>query len=308
MELRDLHTFVTVASLLNFNQSAKALHTAQSTVSVRIRVLEEELRTRLFDRLGRKVVLTPAGVKLLKFARKMVEIEEEARTSVGEESTAGVLTLRVPESLSVWRLPAVLRAYRKRCPKVRLRLLPCISGGLTEDLRQGVTDVSFVLAYEVVSRDMQSEFMGSEELVLVAAPDHPLCGKTRVGPEDLADHTLILSSSDCSYRRSFEAYLADAGRNPLVQMECDSVASAISYARAGLGLTILPKIAVRSEIDSGVLRILPLVEGPFETGALMLWHRDKWLSPTLLAFMDACRGHLYANRVRTPSPRRSRPG
>ena len=85
METRDLKTFVTVASLLNFNQASKVLHTAQSTVSVRIHALEQELKTRLFDRLGRRIVLTAAGERLLEYARKMLAVEEEARAWVGGE-------------------------------------------------------------------------------------------------------------------------------------------------------------------------------------------------------------------------------
>lgn len=295
MELRDLRTFVTVASLLNFNQAGRALNAAQSTVSVRIKALEEELGVRLFDRLGRRVLLTEAGERLLAYGRKMVELEEEARLDVaGEAAARAVLTVRMPETLCVRRLPGVLGSFRAARPGSRLRLLPCAVGALAEDLRRGVTDLGFVLANEVLSRDMRSEFLGAEELVLAAAPGHPLAAARKVGPRELAGQPLLFSTSDCSYRRILEGIVAQAGSEPLPAVECGSVEAVKRYAAEGLGVTILPLEAARAELAAGTLAALPWSEGPLEAAVLMLWHRDKWISPALGDFMDLCRARLMA--------------
>jgi DNA-binding transcriptional LysR family regulator len=293
MELRDLKTFVTVASLLNFNRAGKALHAAQSTVSVRIQTLEEELGVRLFDRLGRRVLLTEAGERLLGYGKKMLDMEEEAKAwVVGEARMRGALTVRIPESLCVERSAGVLGRFREQFPNVRLRLLPCVFDGLTEDLRRGVTDLAFVMAYEVQSRDMRSAFLGTEDLVVVAAPGHPLAARKQLGPEDVKDQTLLLATTDCSYRRIFEGILAQAGSLPPIGMDCGSVAAVKQFAAAGLGVTVLPEVAVRAEVAAGSLAILPWAEGPLEAAVLMLWHKDKWISPALSGFMDLCRKHL----------------
>lgn len=296
MELRDLKTFVAVASLLNFNRAGQVLHAAQSTVSVRIQTLEEELGVRLFDRLGRRVILTESGERLLGYGKKILDMEEEARAWVSGASKArGVLTVRVPETLGVMRLAGVLRRFRETFPQVRLRLLPCVSDGLTEDLRRGVTDLAFVLAYEVLSRDMRSAFLGAEELLVVAAPGHRLASRRTVGPEDLRDETLLLSTSDCSYRRIFEGALAQAGSLPPIGVECGSLAAIKQFAAAGLGVTVLPEISARAEIAAGTLCVLPWTEAPLETAVLMLWHKDKWISPALAGFMELCREVLLAD-------------
>lgn len=293
MELRDIRTFVAVAQLLNFNQASRALHTAQSTVSVRIQALEEELGVRLFDRLGRRVVLTGAGERLLEYGRKLLEIEEEARTWVaGDGKAGGAVTVRIPESLAVLRMSGVLRRFKSRYPNVRVRLLPCMFDGLADDLRRGVTDLAFVMAYEVLSRDMRSACLGTEDLLVVAAPDHPLAAREGVGPGDLEGRTVVLATTDCSYRRIFEGILAQAGHVAQVGVECGSVAAVKRYVADGLGLTVLPAIAAREEVAAGRLVALPWTEGPLEAAVLMMWHRDKWLSPALSAFMDLCREHL----------------
>ncbi|OIO06163.1 MAG: hypothetical protein AUJ49_00225 [Desulfovibrionaceae bacterium CG1_02_65_16] len=295
MELRDLRTFVAVASLLSFNRAGQALNAAQSTISVRIKALEEELGVRLFDRLGRRVLLTEAGERLLVYSRRLVDLEEEARAGVsGEASGCAVISLRIPETLCVRRLTGVLRRFREQRPGARVRLFPCAFDGLTEDLRRGVTDMAFVLANEVLSRDMRAEFLGVEELLLVAAPDHPLAGGKAIGPEDLVGQPLLLSTADCSYRRILEGILAQAGSNPQPSVECGSVEAVKRYAAAGLGVTILPVAAARGELAAGTLSALPWGEGPLEAAVLMLWHKDKWISPALRGFMDLCRAHLMA--------------
>jgi len=293
MELRDLKTFVTVASLLNFNRAGKALHAAQSTVSVRVQALEEELGVRLFDRLGRRVMLTESGERLLEYGKKILDMEEEARAWVSGESQArGALAIRVPETLCVLRLAGVLGRFREQFPNVRLRLLPCAFDGLADDLRRGVTDLAFVLAYEAQSRDMRSECLGFEDLAVVSGPGHPLASRQTVGPADLRDQTLLLASTDCSYRRIFENILAAAGSLPEIGVECGSVAALKQFAAAGLGVTVLPEVAVRAEVAAGSLVVLPWSEGPLEAAVLMIRHKDKWISPALAGFMRLCRERL----------------
>jgi len=295
MELRDLRTFVTVASLLNFNRAGRALNAAQSTISVRIRALEDELGVRLFDRLGRRVLLTDAGERLLAYGRRLVDLEEEARAEVACDASARtVLSVRLPETLCAQRLAGVLARFRSVRPGVRLRLLPCATGGLADDLRRGLADLAFVLANEVISRDMRSEFLGTEELALTVAPGHVLAARGEIGPRDIAEQPLLLSTSDCSYRRILEGIVAQAGRTPEPAIECGSVAAVKAYAAAGLGVTILPVAAIGAELAAGALVVLPWAEGPLEAAALMLWHKNKWLSPALADFMDICRADLMA--------------
>ena len=126
MELRQLKTFVTVAQHLNFNRAAQALNYAQSTISTQIRLLEEEFGKPLFDRLGKTIVLTEAGQVLLRYAGKMLDIEQETRTQVaGHEETHGSVTIRAPQSISTHLLPPVIKAFRARFPRVGLDISSC---------------------------------------------------------------------------------------------------------------------------------------------------------------------------------------
>ncbi|MDR3043482.1 MAG: LysR family transcriptional regulator [Desulfovibrio sp.] len=290
MELRDLRTFAAVARLLSFHRAAAELNAAQSTVSARIAALETELGVRLFERLGRRVALTEAGERLVQYAAKLIDVEDEARAWVtGESRLRGLLTVRVPESLCAYRLPPVIAAFRRRHPEVALHLTACTLNGLEKDLRQGITDLAFVMADSVRGGDLNVEALGMEPLVLVAAPHHPLATRERVAARDLHGATLVLSTADCAYRRVIEEALAAEGVQPSAGLEFSSAAALRGCVASGVGVTLLPVSAVRDELRAGTLRALAWAEQPFETAVLMVRHRGKWVSPYMDTFMELCR-------------------
>lgn len=303
MELRDLRTFLAVARRLSFHRAAVEVHAAQSTVSARIAALEDDLGVRLFERLGRKVTLTTAGERLRDYAAKLVDLEGEARSWVAGASEArGTLTVRVPESLCAWRMGGVIRSFRQAFPLVSLSFTACTHEGLEKDLRQGVTDLAFLMAEGVAAGDLVVEALGVERLVLVAAPGHRLATASHVGPCDLRGETLVLSRADCSYRRMFEGLLDERGIARAAGVEFSSAAALRGCVMGGLGVSILPELAVRADVAAGRLAVLPwnaAEGGELETAVLMLRHKDKWLAPPLAAFMHMAREGLMPGQAAT---------
>lgn len=290
MEIRQLKTFKAVADHLSFHKAAQAIHYAQSTVSAQIMALEDDVGVPLFERLGRQIVLTEAGENLYQYARKMLELEEAARSDLLERSQmAGALTIRVPESFCAHRLPRVVAAFHQEMPRVKLRFITCAQDGLKRDLRKGVTDLAFLLTDAVHAVDLKAEILGTEQLVFVAAPQHPLSNRTEFELPMLMDHTLLLSRADCSYRQILMQNLQAIQLKPQKILEFNSVAAIMACVRQGLGLTLIPKIAVTHEIHTKKLIALPGSDGDFEVAQLMIWHRDKWISPVLKRFMDITR-------------------
>lgn len=290
MEIRQLKSFQTVANLLSFNKAAERLNYAQSSISAQIQTLEEELGVHLFDRLGRKVLLTETGTHLLHYANKILDLVDETRSEVTDnKEPQGALTVRIPETFGVCRLPAAIRDFHSRFPKVKLNFITCAHEGLEKDLRKGVTDLAFLLAETVSAPDILAETLGFESIVLVAAPGHPLASKRSVHTRDLAGTTILFSRVDCSYRRTFETILEQEEVRSFNRLEFHSVEVIKRCVAQGIGISVLPETAIADEVAQGKIMVLPWSEGAFDVAILMIWYRDRWVSPTLKAFMEATR-------------------
>ncbi len=290
MEIRQLRTFQTVARVLNFNRSAELLNYSQSAVSAQIKLLEEEIGAPLFDRLGRRVRLTEAGSMLVNYSRKILDMEKEALASVtGWKEPRGSISLRVPQSIGTYLLPAVLQRFQRRFPRVGLDVGSCAYQALPHELKTGVTDVAFLLADAIHLADLKAEPLRIEPLVMAASPDHPLAAKSSLGVRDLAGETILLPKHDCGYKMFFEKSLAEEKMDAPTMMELNSIEAIKRCVMKGVGMTMIPALSIRREMAKKRLVVLPWSDEPLETAVLMIHHKDKWLSPTTRAFMDIAR-------------------
>jgi len=290
MEIRHLRTFLTVGKLLSFNKAAESLNYAQSSISAQIQALEEELGVKLFDRLGRRILLTEAGERLVPYAEKIIDLADETRTEIGGSAEPeGSLTIRIPESLGIHRLPSVIYEFSARFPGIRLKLVNCAHETLQKELRNGAIDLAFLLTESFQAADVEVEALGSESLALVGNPSNRLARKRLVRTRDLAGETLFLSKVDCSYRRLFEKILSDEG----MSLEATRIFHSVGFLKrcviAGAGITILPQVAISEEIESRKLVRLRWEEDDLEVSILMIWLKGRWVSPTLTAFMATVR-------------------
>ena len=294
MDLQRLHTFRTVATLLNFNRAAEILNYAQSTISAQIKTLEEEIGVPLFERIGKKVRLTPAGAKMLNYAQKLLAIEAEALADVaGRSETAGTLTLRMPQTIATYYMPAVLKEFWSRSPQTRMDVSSCALYSLEHELQIGTVDLAFLLAESVQSSRLEWEVLRIVELVVVAAPENPLGPKPRIGYGDLKESPVFLPKADCGYRMTFEQALSAAQVTPKALLELNSIEAIKQCVMAGLGITIIPKVAVAEELARG--RLIELAwEEALEVAVIMIWHKARWLSPTVERFMAAMRHVMTA--------------
>ncbi len=296
MDLKQLSTFRTAATSLSFTRTAVALNYVQSSVTAQIHGLEADLGVQLFDRLGKRVALTDAGERLLPYAEKMLELAREASIVVsGSGYPTGTVTIIAPETLCTYRLPPVLREFRSRFPDVTLHLKPNIVGDLRRAMAEDGVDVAFVLEEVSSVAGLRAESIRDEPLLLVSAPDHPLASATVVRPSDIESEPVVLTEPGCDYRERFERSLAAAGVKPGTTLEFSSTEAIKQCVMVGMGLTVLPAIAVRTEIEQGKLAALPWSEPDFQVTIRMVLHKDKWLSPALRAFLDVTREVLGAS-------------
>ncbi len=290
MELRQLETFRVVAGQLSFTRAAAALGYAQSSVTAQIQALEAELGAALFDRLGRRVVLTEAGQRLLGYADRLLTLAEEARTAVADGAEpAGTLTVGAPETILTYRLPHVLQRFRSRFPRVRLVFRPTPNAELQRALSDGTLDVGFGLGEPQRPHGLAVEHLHTETLTVVAPPDHPLAEAPRVLPADLQGETLLLTRPGCGYRALFTATLTASGIQTAASLDFGSVEAIKQCVGAGLGIAALPGTAVIAELADRRLAGLRWSGPPLDVSTQMLWHPARAGGAALRAFLEIAR-------------------
>jgi DNA-binding transcriptional LysR family regulator len=284
MQIKNLAAFLAVARTLNFSTASRQLNYAQSTVSEQIRSLETELSTQLFERIGRRVFLTEAGKSLLPLAEKMVWSEENIRRLFQEQgSIAGSLLIGASETLCAFWLPPLLKEYCQRYPAVEL----CIKVGYCTDfpewLAQNHIDTAFSLHDESCSPHIRQRILLHGRTVFIAAPDHPLAGRTALPLTALDGQPLLLPEGETGYPMELKELLRQHGIATTTILEFGSLDAIKQCAKNGLGISLLPEIAVKDELARGELVTFSVAEVSIPLQAQMLFHKDKWLSPQLAA-------------------------
>ncbi len=292
LELRQLKTFLVVAEVRGFTKAAELLGYAQSSVTVQIQTLEEELGTPLFDRLGKKIVLTDGGERLLPFAAEMVRMHDAAKEAVQMEAQPqGTLIVGAPESLAAYRLPQIMREYRKLYPQVKITLRPGLCFELRQQVRHGQLDFAFLLERAEDVSDLHREELIEEPMRLIAPSDHQLTRKKRVEPEDLAAESILHTEPGCSYRAQFEHHLHRHGVIPASSLEFWNIEAIKNCVMAGLGISFLPLISVESELGEGKLAALAWNGMEDRVTTQIIYHKNRWLSPARREFLRIVRAH-----------------
>jgi DNA-binding transcriptional LysR family regulator len=292
MEVRQLKTFCTLVETRSFTKTAEALHYAQSSVTAQIQTLEEEFGVALFDRLGKRVVLTEAGQRLLGYAQQVLHLTEEAHSIVpGGDQPAGTLTIGASETHCTYRLPAVLQRFRGRFPQVELRIRPALCP-LNETLRrmmsEGQLDVAFLLKPQTQIEGLVIEPLIREPFQVVAPVDHPFTHLPQITPTDVQGVTLIVTEMlDEKYHSLFESMQIPAGRSRLFSF--NSTEAIKQCVLAGMGIGVVPEVAVASAIAQGQLIPLNWVGPELAFVTQVAWHKDKRLTPALQAFLQVTR-------------------
>ena len=289
LETRQLLIFKTIVEVGSFTRAGVRLGLSQSAISQHVRALEEAAGLPLLVRLGKSARPTPAGEVLLQYARHVLgKIEEAERALVDAgEGRAGVLRIGAGGAACQHLLPAVLREFRSRFPKVDLH----IRSGHTEltlgRLLAGDIDLGLV-TLPLRAPQVRVTEIGRDELVMIVPPDDPWAAKRRVAAAELAGKPLVLYERQSQATDLIMRTLLAEGVFPRVTMEIDHLEAVKEMVRAGFGLAIVPEWAVRREIATGALGTVSLGK----TGLWRTWGLaclDQALpSPTLRALVRLC--------------------
>jgi DNA-binding transcriptional LysR family regulator len=296
MEVRQLKTFCVLAEELNFTRTAERVHTVQSNVTSQIKALEDELGSPLFDRLGKRVVLTETGRRFRPYAEKaLAAMDQGLRAAKFGSEPAGPLHIYAPESVLTYRLPEVLKVFRKTYPRVEIIFRPESDSSLAAELECGKIDLAITMSDSVNGEQLSSLAMRCEDVYLFATPDHPLANGKKIYPKDLIDQTLLLTEAGCGYRKKLDLQLAAANTRPQHITEFSSVEAIKQCVTAGLGIGLLPEVVIACELRKKQFALINWHKGKMAIGTHALWHKDKWISAAMEAFLETLKDRLQSD-------------
>jgi DNA-binding transcriptional LysR family regulator len=246
MDLRHLHTFKAIAEEGSFVQAAEKLQYAQSTISLQMQQLEEELGVELFDRRLRKIRLTPAGDTLLVHAQHVLNQVEQMQQDIADLAggESGHLRVGMIEPVARLYLIGVLRAFRARYPRVRLTIEVLSTIRTHEQLAADQIDLG-ISTPPPAGSGLVFEPLLTEEMVLLLPSGHPLQERTCIMLSDLRNECLLLTHPPCAYRSIIEQAFMAHGLQIASSIEIGSLEVIKQAVQVELGIAILPQLALR---------------------------------------------------------------
>ncbi|WP_278956743.1 LysR family transcriptional regulator [Aquipseudomonas alcaligenes] len=282
MDLANLNAFIAIAEAGSFSEAAERLHLTQPAVSKRIAGLEQQLDTRLFDRLGREVSLTEAGRALLPRAYQILNVLDDTRRALtnlnGEVS--GRLTLATSHHIGLHRLPPLLRAFTRQHPQVALDIQFLDSEVAYEEILHGRAELAVITLAPETREPVHAVAVWDDPLDFVAAPEHPLARNGAVTLADVARHPAVFPGGNTFTHHIVQGLFQAQGLIPNIAMSTNYLETIKMMVSIGLAWSVLP----RTMLDDQVVRLpLPGIQLQRRLGYIL--HRERTLSNAARAFM-----------------------
>ncbi|WP_321528413.1 LysR family transcriptional regulator [Sedimenticola selenatireducens] len=286
MDINALKAFLAVAETASFSVAAEQLHLTQPAVSKRVASLEEELNTRLFDRISRRISLTEAGRQLLPRAQRMIYELEDIRRSISNLNgeVNGRLTMGTSHHIGLRRLPPALKRYSRNYPEVQLDIRFMDSETACSAVLQGDLELAIVTLPTEPIANLTTRPIWHDPLLFVVSTEHPLASCRRVSLADLVSYQAVLVAKGTYTQRILERALQPLGLSLKIGMATNYFETLKMMVSIGLGWSLLPETMTHAPD----LKVLDISELQLSRTLGAVTHTNRSLSNAAQAMVDAC--------------------
>lgn len=285
MELRNVYTFIRAAELKNFSKTAELLGYAQSTVTMQIHQLEEELGKPLFDRLGRTVTLTTFGEACLPLARRLYATAQEMQSmTLKPAELTGTLRIGLVESLLVSNFFHIISEYQRQYPNVLLELQVASSLEICEMLSHNKLDIGYHLM-DGNDFNLLHLYRKYADTVFVANKDHPLSSTKPHSIQEILQENFVMTEKISLYHQALQKILHEQDLSIKTRVLLKSTRGIVDLLKYSGGISFLPRYSVTEALSEGYLKIIPCpISTPLLTVTVSV-HKEKWISPQMQGFI-----------------------
>ena len=292
MDLNQLKSFIAIAEENGFTRAAARMFITQPAISRHIKLLEEELGERLFERLSRKVVLTTAGKILYRQAKRIFAAAETARSRIGElgDLKRGNITFACSDTFSTHILLPVLSHFMREHPLLKITIFNKTSSQISRMMIDAEIDFGIAMLPCAQSQLLEQSILEYEDCAVVC-PTHPLALGVSVNLSDLADCRLLVLEKGTTTRDLLDAAFVRDRLETRSLMEVGSVEVQKAFAKIGLGAAIVPDYSVKEESRTDSLRVLNIAGMPKRSIGLVT-RKDHYLPKAVLAFIEFLKSRI----------------
>ncbi|MDO5346823.1 MAG: LysR family transcriptional regulator [Lachnospiraceae bacterium] len=290
MELKYLQTFRTIVDEGGFRKAAEKLNYTQSTITFQIGQLEQELSASLFEKIGRKMVLTKAGERLIPYVDEILQSVDKLRFFEEDLSECqGNLHIGIGESLLCYRLSPILKEFHQRAPKARLFLRSMNCYEIRNELLNGTLDLGvFYADVAGFGSNLTVHPLGSYPMKLVASPETKKLYPDFTTPDRAIPVPFIINEPNCIFREIFEQYLREKSILLDHTIELWSIPTIKNLVKSDVGVSFLPAFTVQAELGTGELEEIATEITDKTITAVCAHHKNKWISPLMQLFIELC--------------------
>lgn len=287
MELREIEAFLRVAKYRSFSRAAEKLGYTQAAITIQIKNLEKELDVHLFDRIGKKTLLTQDGELFYRHAETVMQSLAAAQEELADHAHLhGRLSIGAIESVCCSILPDILQVYHEKYPDVRIDIALDSPEILLEKMRQNELDLVYIFDQRINGKQWVKVMEEPEEVVFVTSRRGSCAGRTDMALSDILKEPFILTERGASYRYILDSYLTACGLELRPFAETGNTEFIIKMLKNSDSISLLPLYTIREELARGEFCVLPVRDFKMRIWKQILYHKDKWVTREMKAFQE----------------------
>ncbi|WP_192451832.1 LysR family transcriptional regulator [Candidatus Galacturonibacter soehngenii] len=294
MDLHYLEIFNTVAKYESYKKASEILHISQPALSVQIKRLEAQIGLKLFDKIGNKIYLSENGMLLREYTNKIFNIVEELEEAILDAQTyiGGTLNIGGSNTPGSYILPELIGEFQKLYPSTKFNLHIGNTSEISQLINNGTLDIAINGGNCSYHEQIFVEKLYSDYLVIVASPQNPYCEMNQLTSKELKDLRFVVHNTDSQLYTYYNSLVENLNIPENINMYLGNVDAIKKAVSVNLGVSLLPYVAVKHELQFGVLKKLDFTVSNIDYPYSLIYNKNKALSATVKSFIEFVRKNI----------------
>ena len=287
MTLRHMRIFVSVFQKNSITKAAQELHLAQPSVSLAVRELEDYYGIRLFDRIGRHIAPTECGKEFYRYAVHIVSLFNEMEKKMRNWDTFGTLRIGASITIGTHILPVLIHRYQDQFPDLMIEAKVSKSASVEDEIIHNGIDLGLIET-QPSHPDLRAVPFMTDSMCAITAPDHPLASVKSISLAELSRFPFLMREKSSAGCKLLDAAFSLQQMTVSPRWESTSTQALVKAVAEGLGVSVLPYLIVKKDIEEGTVRQIPLNQ-PIRRNLNVIYHKSKFLTDNMKSFIELCK-------------------